>query len=80
MLIPVLGVKLKRGLYVLWLIFRIGLCSVTSMGSSCQDLLNFVAEHRSSLKNNQNMHLSLIFKDIHLFSRIIGNLSPRSFK
>jgi len=39
-----------------------------------------VAEHRSILKNNQNMHYSLIFQDRPMFSHINGNLSPRTFE
>jgi len=35
------------------LIFRIELCSATSMENSRGDLLNAMAEHRPILKNNQ---------------------------
>ena len=35
------------------LLFKIGLCSDTSMESSRRDLMNDMAEHRSILKNNQ---------------------------
>jgi len=43
--IPVLGVKVKQGLYVFWLFLRIGPCSATSMESFRRDLSNDVAEH-----------------------------------
>ena len=39
---------------VYWLFFKIDQCSVTSIESYHRDLLNDVAEHRSTLKNNQN--------------------------
>ena len=43
--VPVLGVKLKRGLYLPWLFFKIDLRSATAfMGSSRWDLLDDVAE------------------------------------
>jgi len=55
---PVLGMKPKRGWYVFWLFFKIGLCSSTSMESSRRDLSNDVAEHGPILKNNQNTYHS----------------------
>jgi len=54
--IPVLGVNLKRGQYVFWLLFNIDLGSATSKESSRRALLNDVAEHKSTLKNNRNTH------------------------
>ena len=51
--IPVLGVKLKRGLYVLWSFFKIALCSAISFKRSRRELSIDVAEHRSTLRNNQ---------------------------
>jgi len=67
---PVLGMKPKRGLYVLWSFFNIDLCSATSIESSRRDLLNDMAEHRPILKNNQNTHYSLILLDRRMFSHI----------
>jgi len=52
--VPVLGVKSKRGWYVFWLFFKIGLCSAISFGRSWRDLSIDVAEQRSKLKNYQN--------------------------
>jgi len=52
--IPVLGMKLKRGLYVFWSFFKIDLCSATWMGSSHWNLFNDIAERRAILKNVQN--------------------------
>jgi len=44
------------------LFVKIDLCSATSMESSRRDLLNDMAEHRSTLKNNQNTnYLRCIF-------------------
>jgi len=51
--IPVLGVKPKRGRYVFWLFFKIGLCSAISFKRSRRELSIDVAEHRSTLKNYQ---------------------------
>jgi len=59
---PVLGVKLKRALYVFWLFYNIDLGSDTSMESSRRDLLNYMAEHRPILKNKQNTHYPLLFR------------------
>jgi len=44
----------KTGQFAFWLLFKIGLCSATSMESSRRHLLNDVAELRSMLKNNEN--------------------------
>ena len=52
--IPVLGVKPKRGWYVFWLFFKIGLCSAISFKRSQRELSIDVAEHTSMLKNYQN--------------------------
>jgi len=54
--IPILGVKPKRGCYVFWLFFKIGLCSATSLKRSRRELSIDVAEHGSMLKNYQNTH------------------------
>jgi len=56
--IPVLGVIPKRGCYVFWLFFKIGLCSAISFERSRRELSIDVAERRSILKNNQNTHYS----------------------
>jgi len=53
---PVLGVKPKRGWNVFWLFFMIGICSAISFKRSRRELPIDVAEHRSTLKNNQIMH------------------------
>ena len=50
------------------------------MESSRPDLLNDMAEHRSTLRNNQNTHYSLIFQDKLMFSHINGKLSLRPFE
>ena len=49
--IPVLGVKRKRGWYLFWLFFKIGLCSAITFKRSRRELSNDVAEHRSMLKS-----------------------------
>jgi len=76
----VLGVKLKRGLYVFWLFFKIDLCSATSMESSPRDLSNDVAERGSILNNNQNTHYSLIFLGRPMLSYINRKFSSRPFE
>ena len=48
--LPVLGVKSKRGWYVFWWMFKIGLCSAISIKRSRRELSIDVAEHRSTLK------------------------------
>ena len=60
--------------------FKIALWSATSIESSRRDLSNDSAEHRDSLKKNQNTHYSLIFQDRSMFSQINGKISPRSFE
>jgi len=50
------------------------------MESSRRYLLNDMAEHRPILKNNQNMHYSLSFRDRPMLSHINGKLSPRPFE
>ena len=47
----VYGVILKRGWYVIWLLFKIGLCSAISFKRSWRELYIDVTEHRSMLKN-----------------------------
>jgi len=71
--IPVLGVKPKRVWCVVWLFFKIGLCSAVSFKRSRRELSIDVAEHRSMLKNYQNTHY-------HSFSFIlkIGTASPKT--
>jgi len=49
-----IGVKLRQGCSVFWLLFNIDLCSATSMESSHRDLFNDMAEHRPILKIDQN--------------------------
>jgi len=49
-------VKPKRGWYVFWLFFEIGLGSAISFKRSRRELPIDVAEHRSMLENYQNMH------------------------
>ena len=46
----VLGLKIKRGLYLFRSFFN--LCSTTSMKSPSREYLNYVAGRRSILKNN----------------------------
>jgi len=48
------GMKPKRGWYVLWLFFKIGLCSAISFKRSRRELSTDVAEHGSMLKNDRN--------------------------
>jgi len=62
------------------LFFKIDLCSASSIESSGQDLLVNRAEHRFSLKNNQNTYYSLIFKERSMFSHINEELSPIPFE
>jgi len=76
---PVLGVKINRGWKVFRLYFKIVIRSATSVESSHRDLLNYMAEHRSILKNNQNTHYSLIFQDRPMLSHVNEKLSPRPF-
>jgi len=42
--------------YILVIFQRVHLCSATSMESSRRDLLNDMAEHRATLKNNENTY------------------------
>jgi len=70
----VLGVKPKRGWFVFWLFFKIGLYSAISFKRSRRELSVHVAEHRSVLKNYQNT----------LYSRFIfitktGRAFPKAF-
>jgi len=51
---PVLGVKPKRGWYVFWLFYKIGLSSAISLERTRRELSIDVAENRSIWKNNQN--------------------------
>jgi len=51
-----MGVKLKRGWYAFCLLFKTGLCSTISFESSRRELSIYVAEHRSTMKNNQNTY------------------------
>jgi len=53
---PVLSVKPKRGWYVVWLFFQIGLCSAISLKRSRRELSIHVAEYRSTLENYRNTH------------------------
>ena len=71
---------LKNNLNTQYSLFKIDLCSATSMESSRRDLLNDMAEHMSTLKNNVNTHFSLSFQDRPMLSRINGKLSPIPFK
>ena len=41
---------------MVWLFFKIYLCSAISFESSRRDLVNDMAERRSILKNNQNTY------------------------
>jgi len=75
----VFSVKLKRGWYVLWLFFKIGLCSAIQFKRSRRDLSIDAAEHRSSLKSNEVMRILVIFRDRPTFSHIIQKVSARSF-
>jgi len=59
---------------------KLDLCSATSMESSRRDLLNDMAKHRSTLKNNQSTLYSFIFQVRPMFSHINGELSPRPFE
>jgi len=61
------------------LLFETKICSATSMECFCRDLLNDMADHGLSLKNNQNTHYSLIFRDEIMFSHIIQKVSARAF-
>jgi len=54
--IPVLGLKIKRGWYVIWLFFKIDLCSAMSYRRSRRELFIDVPEHRSMLKNHENTY------------------------
>ena len=47
---------LRRGLYVFWLFFKLGLCLTISFKRSRRELSIDVAEHRSTLKNFQNTY------------------------
>ena len=53
---PVLGVRPKRGWYVFWLFFKIGLRLTILLKRSRQALSIDVAEHRSMLKDYQITH------------------------
>jgi len=46
----------RRGWYVFWVFFKIGLCSAISFKSSRRELSIHMAEHRSILKQYQNTH------------------------
>ena len=52
--IPVLGMKLKRRLYLLGLFFKIDPCSAILFKRSRRELSIDVAEQRSMLKSNRN--------------------------
>jgi len=59
-LVPVLGVKPKRGWYVFWLFFKMEQCSAISFKRSRRELSIDVAEHRSMLKYHENTHYPLL--------------------
>jgi len=61
--IPVLGVKPKWECYVLWLSFKIGLCSAISFKKSRRELSIDVAEHGSFLGNKGVVRILVIFQD-----------------
>jgi len=63
-----------------WYFIKVDQCSAISMESARRDLLKGMAEHRATLKNNQNTQHSLIFLDRPMFSHINGKLSPRPFE
>ena len=48
------------------------------METSRRDLLNYMVEHGSIMKNNQNKLYSFIFLDRPTFSRINEKLSARA--
>jgi len=78
--IPVLGVKLKRGWYVIWLFFKIDLCSAISFKRSRRELSVDVAEHRPILKNKGVVRILVIFQDRLMFSHIVQKVSARAFR
>jgi len=72
------GYENKRGVARVLVIFE-DRPSASLMKSSRRDLSNYMAEHRSILKNNQNTQYSLISRDRAMFSHINGKLSSRTF-
>ena len=77
--LPVLGVKSKRGCYVFWLLFKIGLCSATSIERSRRELSIDEAEHRSTLKSKGVERILVTFQDRPMFSHIIQKVLARAF-
>jgi len=72
-------IKIRSTIFFFW--FKIDQSSATPMKSSRRDPMKHMAEHRClSLKNSQNTHYSLIFRDGPVFSHINGKLSPKSFE
>jgi len=78
-IVPVLGVKPKRGWYVFGLFFKINQSSFISFKRSRRELSIDVAEHRSILKNKGEMRNLIIFQDSPMFSHIIQKVSARAF-
>jgi len=76
---PVLGMKSKRGWYVVWLNFKIGQCSAMSLERSQRELSIDAAEHKSILKNKGVVRILVIFQGRPMFSHIIEKVSARAF-
>jgi len=77
--IPDLGIKLKRGFYVFWLFFQIGMCSPISFKRSRRELSIDMAEYRSILKNKGVLRMLVILQDRPIISHIILKVSARCF-
>ena len=73
--LPVLDVKIKRGLNVLWSFFKIYPCSAISFQRSPRELSIYVAEHMSTYENKEVVRILVIFQDISMFSHIILKVS-----
>jgi len=76
--LSVLGLKPKRGWYVIWLFLRIGICSAISFKRSRRELSIDVAEHRSVLKIKGEVRILIILQDRPMFSHIVRKVSARA--
>ena len=71
--------KPKRGWYIFWIIFKIGLCSAISFKRSRRELSIDVDERSSIFGNKGAMRLLVIFQDRPMLSHIIQKDSARAF-
>jgi len=76
--VPVLGMKLKRGCYVYWLFFEIGICSAISLKWPRRELSIDVAGNRFILKNYQHTHYPRVCSILFSFIPKMGTAFPKT--